>query len=92
MKSGHLRFYKTQIFFIVEIKEEDKKQHYRKKISEYMDRAEKIKDTIKKEKDGTHIFTLSLRLPFILKTQLYNVIFNVILEATHKTVTMSNGI
>ncbi|KAK2144713.1 hypothetical protein LSH36_736g00069 [Paralvinella palmiformis] len=51
-----LVFYESGIqqlmVLLKKIKEEDKKQHYRKKISEYMDRAEKIKDTIKKEKDA----------------------------------------
>lgn len=51
-----LLFYESGIqqlmVLLKDMKGEEKRQHYRKKISEYMDRAEKIKDMVKKQKEA----------------------------------------
>ena len=40
------------LFLFTAIQNESKKQSYRQKIKEYMDRAEKIKETVEQQKEG----------------------------------------
>ena len=40
------------------VTDEAKRKHYRQKISDYMDRAEKIKQHVDQEKEGQSLFYL----------------------------------
>ena len=54
-----MNLYGHRIFFCSSaVTDEAKRKHYRQKISEYMDRAEKIKQHVKQEKEGESLFYL----------------------------------
>ena len=55
--------------------DEAKRKHFRQKISEYMDRAEKLKQHVEQEKEGIYssIFSRACTYPFICLTSINNV-------------------